>query len=107
MPAFRDEKGESQRDDILSHGMQSGMTLRDYFAGQVLAGFASQNGFVSTEAREALAIRCYQVADAMLIQRSKGAYPENEFTGEPDPTDLARDYNEAAEHGNQPTEYDP
>jgi hypothetical protein len=57
-----------------------GMTLRDYFAGQVLAGFASQYGFVSTETREALAIRCYQVADAMLIQRSKGAYPENEFT---------------------------
>lgn len=107
MPAFRDEKGESQRDDILSHGMQSGMTLRDYFAGQALAGFATEYSFLTPELRNAMATRCYQVADAMLIQRSKGAYPENEFTGEPDPTDLARDYNEAAEYGNQPTEYDP
>lgn len=146
-----------------------GMTLRDYFAGQALAGFASQYGISGADAQIANAIRCYQIADVMLTERSKGAYPkhesaseantrpiaeaqdllkslkqcvreyeiirdaqpagkhfpypqhiiearkiiaraegvENEFTGEPDPTDLARDYNEAAEHGNQPTEYDP
>lgn len=41
------------------------------------------------------------------IARAEGAQPEQEHTGEPDPTDLARDYNESAEHGNQPTEYDP
>lgn len=33
--------------------------------------------------------------------------PDNIHTGEPDPTDLARDYNEATEYANQPTEYDP
>ena len=31
----------------------------------------------------------------------------HEFTGEPDPTDLARDYNDAVANADQPTPYDP
>ena len=87
-----------------------GMPLRDYFAGQALTGllFAfPETDFRIKEKAGRVVEEAYNIADAMLIQRGKGAYPEHEFTGEPDPTDLARDYNEAAEPGNQPTEYDP
>lgn len=47
----------------------SGMSLRDWFAGQALAGeLAAQDGdgFWSDESAQTLAERCYLVADAML-----------------------------------------
>lgn len=45
----------------------SGMTLRDYFAAQALAGcMARDNGAVIT------ACALYQIADAMLAERAKG-----------------------------------
>jgi hypothetical protein len=46
--------------------VRGGMTLRDYFAGQALAGMMS-----STDAcdPEAVASRAYVVADAMLEER--------------------------------------
>lgn len=45
----------------------SGMTLRDYFAGQALAGLLHTPPFdAETNARIA-----YQVADAMLAERAK------------------------------------
>jgi Iap family predicted aminopeptidase len=40
------------------------------------------------------------------IAEAEWIEPE-EHTGEPDPTDLARDYNEAIEYGDEPTPYDP
>lgn len=49
-----------------------GMTLRDWFAGQALAGeLAAQDGdgFWSDESALTLAERCYLVADAMLKAR--------------------------------------
>jgi len=46
-----------------------GMTLRDYFAGQVLAGFMSQHSLAST--LEDDSDYCYKVADAMLKARDK------------------------------------
>jgi len=55
---------------------QTGMTLRDYFAGQALAGWLasygenmehpSANGTIETVAKHA-----YEMADAMLAARSK------------------------------------
>lgn len=48
---------------------------------------------------------CLSAARA-AIAAAEWIEPE-EHTGEPDPTDLARDYNEAIEFGEQPTEYDP
>ena len=43
---------------------ESGMTLRDYFAGQALAGPCRQ-----MEDAEAIAKVAYQIADAMLKER--------------------------------------
>lgn len=55
---------------------QRGMTLRDWLAGQALAGIeASQgnNGLVISSP-EAVAKRSYLLADAMLKQREKPRY---------------------------------
>ena len=54
--------------------IDGGMTLRDYFAGQVLAGCFSANIIVSevkVETPEAYAIFAYSIADAMLVEREK------------------------------------
>lgn len=48
------------------HGSQAGMTLRDYFAAQVLAGRFAIPGQVDVEYDAKLA---YQMADAMLAAR--------------------------------------
>ncbi len=52
---------------------QKGMTLRDYFAGQALAGFTGCNdgeGDVLMGAFDT-ARACYNYADAMLAERAK------------------------------------
>ena len=43
------------------------MTLRDYFAGQALAGLITQTGWMTSQ----LVIAAYQTADAMLAEREK------------------------------------
>ena len=43
-----------------------GMTLRDYFAGQALAGLSTRHG-----GGEVLAQASYQIADAMLKERER------------------------------------
>jgi hypothetical protein len=51
-----------------------GMTLRDYFAGQALAGFVIKYAHqINTEGitQEAIAGQAYMVADAMLLEREK------------------------------------
>ena len=48
----------------------------------------------------------YFDAARAAIAAAEGKEPE-QHTGEPDPTDLARDYNEVIEFGEQPTPYDP
>lgn len=48
----------------------SGMTLRDWFAGQVLAGFMSAKAMHFHPDHDAA--YCYKVADAMLAARTKG-----------------------------------
>lgn len=52
-----------------------GMTLRDWFAGQALAGLMSDPGLrpCNVEEFEHMAKRLYQVADALLSERDKGA----------------------------------
>jgi hypothetical protein len=61
-PAFpRDER-------FLGH---NGMTLRDWFAGQALAGFMASTNRPTTIARDD-AEWCYIVADAMLAARNAG-----------------------------------
>lgn len=58
--------------DDVQHGESVGMTLRDYFAGQIMAGVAtklSMEWFTMSDA-ELLAQRVYMYADAMLRARS-------------------------------------
>jgi hypothetical protein len=47
----------------------SGMSQRDWFAGQALAGLAAHTG---STPRELVAQTAYELADAMLAERAKG-----------------------------------
>ena len=49
-------------------GYKSGMTLRDYFAGQALAGLLAHPQVLTHETCANIA---YKAADAMLAERSK------------------------------------
>lgn len=53
--------------------LNPGMSLRDYFAGQIIAGFFGDRtiGFYRLEDRQKLAQSAYEVADAMLAERAK------------------------------------
>ncbi len=46
-----------------------GMSLRDWFAGQALAGLLGATGY---RERHNCALDCYNLADAMLAERAKG-----------------------------------
>ena len=48
---------------------QHGATLRDYFAGQALAGIAQSGDYVGRE--NIAAFDAYKFSDAMLAERSK------------------------------------
>jgi hypothetical protein len=48
---------------------QEGMTLRDYFAGQALMGLIINDNTVNKHSP--ISARAYELADAMLAQRSK------------------------------------
>ena len=51
-----------------------GMTLRDYFAGQALAGYIAHlgaQGHAASRFTEECAMEAYRFADAMLAERSK------------------------------------
>ena len=54
---------------MIATDAQSGMSLRDWFAGQALAGYVAHN----PESLDVdLARVAYNTADAMLVQRGKG-----------------------------------
>jgi hypothetical protein len=68
-----DEMGTKIWADDYGYG---GMTLRDYFAGQALAGVLASNAEVKASRDQVartsmIAIACYQVADALLAEREK------------------------------------
>jgi hypothetical protein len=50
-------------------GYEDGMTLRDYFAGQALAGIASD--YTLDIPYRHMAERAYYIADAMLAERGE------------------------------------
>jgi hypothetical protein len=54
-----------------AHNLYTGMTLRDYFAGQALVTFATGRGWPSGDDFKEMATRAYGIADAMLAERSK------------------------------------
>lgn len=49
----------------------TGASLRDYFAGQALAGFCASSKVDIAWLREHCVPSCYQLADAMLKERNK------------------------------------
>ena len=65
----------SQHDDRNHMGYdfneQPGMTLRDWFAGQALAGILSNPEFDADATKEDVASAVYQTAAAMLRERDK------------------------------------
>ena len=62
--------------DPRAGNFNEGMTLRDYFAATALSGiqpeFRSAPGAIITQDCEHLAKYAYDIADAMLLQRTKG-----------------------------------
>lgn len=63
------DKPENPQAFPLDH-WQRGMTLRDYFAGQALAGFAaSHHATPATWVEDRVARSCYEAANAMLAVR--------------------------------------
>lgn len=57
-------------------GGWGGMTLRDYFAGQALAGIhaslSTSSAWPSDDAMKKMAERAYKHSDAMLAERKRG-----------------------------------
>ena len=49
-----------------------GMSLRDHFAGQVLAGLMASTQYDAVADKADTARFCFDVADAMLAERQKG-----------------------------------
>ena len=55
-----------------SAGSQEGMSLRDWFAGQALMGWVSDPEIGGFD-QDKIAAACYELADAFLAEREKGA----------------------------------
>lgn len=71
---LRDSAEVSLREAADALGSHPGMTLRDWFAGQALVGLMSDPGLRPDKLAEFqhMAVRLYQVADAMLAERERG-----------------------------------
>jgi hypothetical protein len=55
------------------YGSQSGMTLRDYFAGQVIGKILGDQKYIfDSDSHDFSASMAYRVADAMIAERKKG-----------------------------------
>ena len=52
--------------------MESGMTLRDYFAGQALAAMTAAPDYSKGPCNHAMAERAFLIADAMIAARKGG-----------------------------------
>ena len=69
-PTHDAHPGTDPRSQILT----GGMTLRDYFAGQALAGVLADGALQVREADcPAIAATCYDIADALLAARKAPA----------------------------------
>lgn len=69
-PAFPLAGSETENGDIQNYP-EFGMSLRDWFAGQALAGQALKRADEWWADYELAAKRCYKIADAMLAEREK------------------------------------
>lgn len=65
----------------ITHTTEPGISLRDYFAGQALAGFAVSESFRRTpEGHASWAAWAYEVADAMLQARKRPMHVDEDET---------------------------
>lgn len=72
-PAFPRQAVGSDLAGIVDCGAE-GMTLRDWFAGQVLAGMMADEGLAIGEKQFSIdAARAYAMADAMIMARSNSS----------------------------------
>jgi len=77
-PAFPRPLSTDKHDEPCNvSGDQEGMSLRDWFAGQALAGICANPAYVTTaEGATVLVVRtAFFVADAMLAERNKEPKP--------------------------------
>lgn len=75
-PAFPNDPRIQLGDDY------QGMTLRDYFAGQALAGIMASRWFTDHAPKgkpENVAGKAFEIADAMLAERSKSREASRAF----------------------------
>jgi hypothetical protein len=57
--------------ETVENGVNTGMTLRDYFAAKAMQAFCTGCNDVEGYSDTGLAIMAYQMADAMLKERNK------------------------------------
>jgi hypothetical protein len=68
-PAFPQYSGQPIPGGGVYYEMSGGMSLRDWFAGQALAGFLANDRFKATAEDKTVALVCFNLADAMLAAR--------------------------------------
>ena len=68
----KDETGGAAFPHVSTHIARTGMTLRDYFAGQALAALLECSGIRNSSDHNFTAEAAYRVADAMIAEREKG-----------------------------------
>ena len=72
-PAFPNTKQHDGHGDLLAHA-ESGMSLRDYFAGQALVGMSAEYGLsYLAEVAEKAAKEAFILADAMIEARASSS----------------------------------
>ena len=69
-PAFPSEQHETL-DGTWNQTFGSGMTLRDWFAGQALAGMHLPSDYKTGPCNEAAVKRCFAISDLMLKARGE------------------------------------
>ena len=67
-PAFPVHGGHHPDDDPRNHTLGGGMTLRDWFAGQALAGIAANADWWACATDDQVARQAYLIADEMLAE---------------------------------------
>ena len=67
-----DKTGGAAFPHVSTHLDRTGMTLRDYFAGQWICGNFDCSGFRDSRDYNLAAKMAYRFADAMIAEREKG-----------------------------------
>ena len=68
-PAFPTHGGAGGDDDPRNHTLGGGLSMRDWFAGQALAGIMANPELDGAGSAKQAAVVAYQAADAMLAAR--------------------------------------